>query len=55
MQITALRTAAVAALAFGAGLAVAHLPQPAHAAAAPLLPAVIDVAAITPAAPPTAT
>jgi len=47
MTHTALRTAVVAALAFGAGLAVAHLPQPARAAAAPLQPAVIDVAAIT--------
>jgi len=44
---TALRTAVVAALAFGAGLAVAHLPQPARAAAAPLQPAVVDLAAIT--------
>jgi mannose-6-phosphate isomerase-like protein (cupin superfamily) len=49
MTHTALRTFAVAALAFGAGLAVSHLPQPARAAAAPLQPAVVDVAAITPA------
>ena len=53
MTQTAIRTAAIAALAFGAGLAVARLPQPAHAAAAPLQPAVIDVAAITPADLPT--
>ena len=53
MTHTALRTAAVAALAFGAGLAVSHLPQPARAAAAPLQAAVIDVAAISPADLPT--
>jgi quercetin dioxygenase-like cupin family protein len=53
MKLTALRTAAVAALAFGAGLAVAHLPTPARAAAPPLQAAVIDVAAITPADLPT--
>ena len=47
MTHTALRTAVVAPLAFGAGLAVARLPQPARAAAAPLQPAVIDIAAIT--------
>jgi len=47
MTHTALRTAVVAALAFGAGIAVAHLPQPARAAAAPLQPAVVDLAAIT--------
>jgi mannose-6-phosphate isomerase-like protein (cupin superfamily) len=41
-----LRTAVVAVLAFGAGLAVAHAPQSARAAAAPLQPAVIDLMAI---------
>jgi mannose-6-phosphate isomerase-like protein (cupin superfamily) len=45
----------VAALAFGAGLAVAHLPQPARAAAAPLQAAVIDLAALTPSDLPTPT
>jgi mannose-6-phosphate isomerase-like protein (cupin superfamily) len=55
MKHTALRTASVAVLAFGAGLAVAHLPQPARAAAAPLQPAVIDVAALTPSDLPTPT
>jgi len=49
MTHTALRTAAVAALAFAAGLAVAHLPQRANAAIPPLQPAVIDLLAITPA------
>ena len=49
------RTAVVAVLAFGAGLAVAHAPQPAHAAAAPLQPAVIDLMAIQPADLPTPT
>ena len=46
----------VAALAFGAGFAVAHAPQPARAAAAPLQPAVIDLTAIAPSdlPPPTA-
>lgn len=53
MKHTALRTAAVAALAFGTGLAVSHLSQPARAASPPLQPAVIDVAAITPADLPT--
>jgi mannose-6-phosphate isomerase-like protein (cupin superfamily) len=48
MTYTALRTAAVAAVAFAAGLAVAHAPQPARAASAPLQPAVIDVAALAP-------
>ncbi len=48
MTHTALRTVAVAILAFGAGLAVAHAPQAARAAAAPLQPAVIDLAAMTP-------
>ena len=47
MTHTALRTLAVAVLAFGAGYAVAHAPQPARAATA-LQPAVIDLAAITP-------
>ena len=50
-----LRTAVVAALAFGAGLAVAHAPQPARAAAAPLQPAVIDLAAMAPSDLPTPT
>ncbi|MGD1067227.1 MAG: cupin domain-containing protein [Vulcanimicrobiaceae bacterium] len=52
-----LRTAAVAAFAFGAGLAAAHLTSAARAAAPPLTPAVIDVGAIAPAdlPPPTAT
>ncbi|MBV8748554.1 MAG: cupin domain-containing protein [Candidatus Eremiobacteraeota bacterium] len=48
MTHTALRTAAVAGLAFVAGLAVARLPLPVHAASAPLQPAVIDLAALTP-------
>jgi mannose-6-phosphate isomerase-like protein (cupin superfamily) len=48
MKHTALRTAAVAALAFGAGLAVAHAPQTARAASAPLQPAVIDLMALQP-------
>jgi mannose-6-phosphate isomerase-like protein (cupin superfamily) len=43
-----IRTAVVAVLAFGAGLAVAHAPQPARAAAAPLQPAVIDLAGMAP-------
>jgi mannose-6-phosphate isomerase-like protein (cupin superfamily) len=55
MTHTALRTVAVAALAFGAGLAVAHAPQPARAAAAPLQAAVIDLTAIQPADLPTPT
>jgi mannose-6-phosphate isomerase-like protein (cupin superfamily) len=55
MTHTALRTAAVAALAFGAGLAVSHLPQPARAAAAPLQAAAIDLAAIAPTDLPTPT
>jgi mannose-6-phosphate isomerase-like protein (cupin superfamily) len=50
-----IRTAVVAVLAFGAGLAVAHAPQPARAAAAPLQPAVIDLAALAPADLPTPT
>ncbi len=49
MTHIAIRTAAIAALAFGAGLAVAHVPQTASAAMPPLQPAVIDLAAITPA------
>jgi mannose-6-phosphate isomerase-like protein (cupin superfamily) len=49
MTHTALRTAAVAALAFAAGLALAHFPQRANAAAPPLQPAVIDLLTITPA------
>ncbi len=48
MTITALRTAAVAAVAFAAGLAVSHLSQPARAAAPPLQPAVYDIGAMTP-------
>ena len=47
MTHTALRTAAVAVLAFAAGLAVAHFPQRASAATPPLQPAVIDLLAIT--------
>ena len=43
-----IRTAVVAVLAFGAGLAVAHAPQTARAAAAPLQPALIDLAALAP-------
>ncbi|HZO95687.1 MAG TPA: cupin domain-containing protein [Candidatus Baltobacteraceae bacterium] len=49
MTITALRTAAVAGVAFAAGLAAAYLVQPARAAAPPLQPAVVDVGAMTPA------
>jgi quercetin dioxygenase-like cupin family protein len=48
MSSTALRTIAVAGLAFAAGLAVAHVQQPAGAAGAPLQPAVIDLAALQP-------
>lgn len=55
MMTSALRTAAVAAAAFGAGLAVAHFPQAARAAAAPLQPAVIDLAALQPSDLPTPT
>jgi mannose-6-phosphate isomerase-like protein (cupin superfamily) len=55
MKHTALRTALVAVLAFGAGIAVSHPPQTARAAAAPLQATVIDVAAITPADLPTPT
>ena len=55
MTHTALRTVLVAALAFGAGFAVAHAPQPARAAAAPLQAAVIDIGALTPADLPTPT
>jgi len=50
-----LRTAAVAVLAFGAGLLAAHAPQTARAAAAPLQPAVIDVGALAPSDLPTPT
>ena len=55
MTHIAIRTAAIATLAFGAGLAVAHFPQRASAAMPPLQPAVIDLLAMTPAdlAPPT--
>ncbi len=45
----------VAVLAFGAGFAIAHAPQPARAAAAPLQAAAIDLTAITPADLPTPT
>jgi len=55
MTHNALRTAAVAGLAFAAGLAVAHFPQTARAAAAPLQAAVIDLNALTPADLPTPT
>jgi mannose-6-phosphate isomerase-like protein (cupin superfamily) len=55
MTHTALRTAAVAALAFAAGLGAARLAEPARAAAVPLQPAVIDLGAITPADLPTPT
>jgi mannose-6-phosphate isomerase-like protein (cupin superfamily) len=47
MTHTALRTALVAVVAFGAGFAVSHVPQPARAAAAPLQAAAIDLGAIT--------
>jgi len=49
MKHTALRTVAIALLAFGAGVAVAHSPQSARAAAAPLQPMVVDLAAMAPA------
>jgi mannose-6-phosphate isomerase-like protein (cupin superfamily) len=55
MTLSAFRTAAVAGLAFAAGLAVAHVPQPAGAAGAPLQPAVIDLAAMQPSDLPTPT
>jgi mannose-6-phosphate isomerase-like protein (cupin superfamily) len=48
MTHTALRTGAVAALAFAAGLGAARLAEPARAAPAPLQPAVIDLGAIAP-------
>ena len=48
MKHTAIRTTAVAALAFVAGVAVAHLPQRASAATPPLQPAVIDLFTIPP-------
>ena len=41
------RIGIVAMLAFSAGIAVARLPSPAHAAAAPLQPLTIDTAAMT--------
>ncbi len=41
------RIGIVATLAFAAGVAVARLPSPAHAAAAPLQPQTIDIAAMT--------
>ena len=53
MTHTALRTALVAVVAFGAGVAFSHPPQTARAAAPPLQATVIDVAAITPADLPT--
>ena len=43
----------VAALAFSAGIAVARMPLPAHAATAPLQPQTIDTAAMTAASYPT--
>jgi len=43
-----LRTAVIAALAFALGLLVAWSPAAVRAAAAPLLPQVIDLAAVTP-------
>ena len=55
MTHTAVRTFAVAALAFAAGLAVAHSPQPARAAAPPLQAAAIDLAALAPSDLPTPT
>jgi mannose-6-phosphate isomerase-like protein (cupin superfamily) len=55
MTHTTLRTAAVAGLAFVAGIAFAHVPQSARAASAPLQPAVIDLTALTPADLPTPT
>jgi mannose-6-phosphate isomerase-like protein (cupin superfamily) len=48
MKHTAIRTAAIAAVAFVAGLAVAHVPQPARAAAAPLQAQAIDLGAMMP-------
>ena len=53
MKHTAIRTAAIAAVAFVAGLAIAHVPQPARAAAAPLQAQVVDLGAMTPADLPT--
>ena len=55
MRHTTIRTAVVAALAFGAGLAVAHAPQPVRAAAPPLQAAAIDVGALAPSDLPTPT
>lgn len=43
-----LRTVLIAVVAFGIGLASARLPLIAHAAAMPLAPAAIDLAAMTP-------
>ena len=48
MTKTALRTASVAAVAFAAGLAVAHLSPAARAAAAPLQPMALDLSTLTP-------
>jgi mannose-6-phosphate isomerase-like protein (cupin superfamily) len=55
MNTTAIRTAAIAGLAFIAGLAVSHGQQPAAAAAPPLQAAAIDVGAIQPSDLPPAT
>jgi mannose-6-phosphate isomerase-like protein (cupin superfamily) len=55
MTHTALRTAAVAALAFIAGVGASHVALPARAAAAPLQPATIDLGVLTPADLPTPT
>jgi mannose-6-phosphate isomerase-like protein (cupin superfamily) len=55
MTHSAFRTAAVAGVAFLVGIASAHVPQPVRAAAAPLQPAVIDLAALTPSDLPTPT
>jgi mannose-6-phosphate isomerase-like protein (cupin superfamily) len=53
MSMRYVAVTAVAVVAFAAGFAVAHLPQPARAAAMPLQPAAIDLAALTPDAMPT--
>jgi mannose-6-phosphate isomerase-like protein (cupin superfamily) len=55
MTLTAIRTAAVAGIAFAAGLTVSHIQQPARAAGAPLQAAVIDLAAMQPSDLPTPT
>jgi mannose-6-phosphate isomerase-like protein (cupin superfamily) len=46
MTQSTLRTAVVAGLAFAAGIGVARLPLPARAAAPPLTPQIIDLAAL---------